>query len=283
MYFWISLCFLVLIFPRVGPAETSKDLIESLPTGSINWTKGVVEAKGLFFSNHPFVQDSPALAPLQQAQRMAAENALHTLERIQVDATRRIADMALLNVDIGARLKKMAENAHLIHEVQLPGGTLEATVRIDLLGGLAQMILPEEIKQLETIKPLFSVSASRAREADNLSESTYSGLIVDARGIGAQPAMAPLLVDENGKQIFGSAFASREYAVQYGMCEYVRSPDSANRMVRIGLQPLMVKGLRTFNERSCDIIISNADAARLRDASAHLDFLKQCRVMIVLD
>jgi hypothetical protein len=46
---------------------------------------------------------------------------------------------------------------------------------------------------------------------------------------------------------------------------------------------LIVKALKVLWPGRCDFIISNADAAKLKSASEHLKFLKECRVIIVLD
>ena len=101
-------------------------------------------------------------------------------------------------------------------------------------------------------------------------------------GIGAQPAVAPVLLDENGKEVYSAAFISREYAVHNGICQYVQTIDDADKQ-RTGPRPLVVKGLQTAGGRICDIVISNADASRLLGVSAHLAFLRECRVSIVLD
>jgi hypothetical protein len=92
-----------------------------------------------------------------------------------------------------------------------------------------------------------------------------------------------VLLDENGREVYSSAFVSREYAVQQGVCQYMRIPDDLANLVRVAPKPLCVKGLRTGPAASCDIVISNADASRLRGASSHLSFLKQCRVIILMD
>jgi hypothetical protein len=52
---------------------------------------------------------------------------------------------------------------------------------------------------------------------------------------------------------------------------------------RVTNKPLIVKGLRTIGTGSPVIVISNADASKLRSSSEHLSFLKKCRVMIVVD
>jgi len=274
---------MALVCPQVGMAETSKDLVELLPTGYINWTKGVLEAKGCYPLENPSVRDagSQQLNPL--AHQLACENALNTLKQVRMDATRNVAHTLSINAAIGAKVKQMADTAPVVQEVSLPNGTYEVTVRVNLLGGFAQLMLPEEIKQVEPVKAMPSANRSGVKPAIPAGEVVHTGLIVDARGIGAKPAMVPLLVDENGKQVYGSAFVSREYAVQFGMCEYVQWSDGVYAHVRVAPNPLKVKGLRTLSERKCDIVISNADAANLRDASAHLGFLKECRVIIVLD
>ena len=105
--------------------------------------------------------------------------------------------------------------------------------------------------------------------------------MVDARGLDAKPALVPVLTDEDGKEVYSPAFISREYAVQQGVCVYARAIGEQER--RVGTRPLLAKGLRTVAGRVCDIVISNADASKIRGDSAHLEMLKQCRVIILLD
>ena len=95
--------------------------------------------------------------------------------------------------------------------------------------------------------------------------------------------MVPVIVDEKGREVYGPAFASREFAVQEGMCGYSRDIQAANQDPRVIGNPLTVKGLRTADELSATIVISNADATKIKSASEHLSFLKKCRVIILVD
>lgn len=282
MRFGISLCFLVLFYPSFGLAGTSKDFVEPLPTGCINWTTGALEATGscpvFASSSQDAMQQDPALL----AHRQAVENALSTIKHIRLDATGDVAHV-MLDEKVAAKVRHIVQAAETVREVRQPDGALEVTVRVSLLGDFAQLMLPEDIKQLEQIKQMDTVAGIVRPDLARSAGGGYTGLIVDARGIGARPAMAPLLVDESGRQVYGSAFVSREYAVQYGMCAYMRSIDFNRLPVRVAPSPLTVKGLRTLPGNNSDIVISNADAARLRGASATLDVLKRCRVIIVLD
>jgi hypothetical protein len=285
------LCAWLLLLPRVGHAEPPKELVETFPSGAINWTKGLLVAKGSYVPERSKVTNvlNPSQC-IEHAQHQATLNALRTLKELRVDAYRNVAQLMAVDEQVGARVREMAGTARVVEIHPQSDGSVRVSVQMALLGGFAQLVLPGEIKQVEPIKQV-SPSADKkplggqspplyatTREAEG-----YSGLIVDARGLSAKPAMVPLLVDENGKEVYGSAFISREYAVQHGVCEYGRSLEDSARQSRVAPKPLAIKGLRTFKERSCDIVISNTDAAKLRDASANLGFLKQCRVIIVLD
>ena len=72
-------------------------------------------------------------------------------------------------------------------------------------------------------------------------------------------------------------------AVQRGMVSYTTDLWRAKFHPRVSDNPLIVKALKTLWPSRCEFIISNADAAKLRSASEHLLFMRECRVIIVLD
>jgi hypothetical protein len=258
--------------PVAGQTDIPVDYIEQLSTGSINWTRGSVTATGVGSVNS------------------AIRDVLQTAFQVRMNADCRVIDLTRPNVNLQIEVEEMASAAEIIGQKTLPGGPTEVTVKMELFGGFAQLLLPTDIKQVESIKPLSRPQemaargiASSAGHRTGAEPDTYTGLIVDARGIGAKPAMVPVLLDENGKEVYSSAFVSREYAVQQGVCLYMRILGDSANLARVAPKPLWVKGLRTRSAASCDIVISNADASRLRGASAHLSFLKQCRVIILMD
>ncbi|MCP4693467.1 MAG: hypothetical protein GY859_35845, partial [Desulfobacterales bacterium] len=72
-------------------------------------------------------------------------------------------------------------------------------------------------------------------------------------------------------------------AVRRGVSGYAADFEAARTSERTGPNPLIVKGLRAVAAGGVNIIISNADAAKIRGSSEHLSFLKKCRVVIVID
>jgi hypothetical protein len=95
--------------------------------------------------------------------------------------------------------------------------------------------------------------------------------------------MVPKILDENNQEVYGSAFVSREYAVQQGMSGYARDLKEILKDQRVSDYPLVVKGLKTSGPGRSEIVISNADASKLRGISESLYFMKKCRVIIVVD
>ena len=90
----------------------------------------------------------------------------------------------------------------------------------------------------------------------------------------------PKIFDENGQEVYGSGYVSREFAVQQGMTGYARDLTAAQTNPRVTDEPFMVKGLRTEGPDRSNVVISNADAAKIRSASENLLFLKKVFSMV---
>ena len=108
-------------------------------------------------------------------------------------------------------------------------------------------------------------------------------MVVDSRGLKTRPAMSPKIIDENGQEVYGSAYVSREFAVQQGMSGYAKDLQKAMNNERVASNPLVVKGIKTNEQGHSNVVISNADASKIKSSSDNLSFLKKCRVMIVVD
>ena len=270
--------------PWVALANSNAEFIELYPLGQINWTRGVVTApiENGFDPKDGQISD--------QAIEKAVQNVINTLMRLRVDDQRCAAHILEDSRISRAKVEAMTRSSKVVYLPKDPFGAEQAFVQMSLHGGFAQLMLPSEIRQVQPIKALNGTfhQPNPALSTDALDfpvePRAYTGLIVDARGTGAKPSMVPTLIDEKGHEVFGTAYVSREFAVQHGLCQYIRlMPSEWSALERVAPNPLRVKGLRTPMPNSCKIVISNADASRLRGASAHLEFLKQCRVIIVLD
>jgi len=282
----------LLILPGSVYCAQWQDLVEQLATGDINWTKGVVQAKGIGAPPERYYGKPQARPMALRAAKMdAMRNLLEVTEGVRISSTTTVKDYVVESDIIMSQVQGMVKGAQVVHQEYMSDGTVEVTMQMSLMGGFAQLILPKEIKQVESIRPIPPVHKEPlppivkkpSAPAPKLVPEVFTGMVIDARGINARPAMAPKILNENGEEVYGSAYVSREFAVQQGMSGYAKDLTAAQSNPRVTNSPLTVKGLRTEGHGRSDIVISNADASRLRSASEHLAFLKKCRVMIVVD
>ncbi len=278
-------CVLALIPAWLGGATQAHEVIEHLPYGHINWTRGVLVVRGCDGQPVDFSESEIKTSPPTQT---PAQNLLDSLTHVRMDAQHSVTDMMALNPGLQNKILQMVAAAPIINQVRTADGRTETAVQFQLTGGFAQLMLPGSIEQVRSIKPINGGGGTESeidppRGMDSsASRDIYTGLIIDARGIGAKPCLVPMIVDEKHQDVYSPAFVSREFAVRQGVCGYARQV-SDEVTPRVGPKPLLLKGLRTVNERPSDIVISDADASRVRGASPHLRFLRQCRVVIILD
>ena len=268
-----------------GFCAESIGLVEKKDTGTIDWARGVVQARGISAPIKKGAEKTPPNSPkaLSQAKNDARIKLLETVKKIKIYTNRSVGGMAGKNKTIMTQIKDMVYNANEIEKFRkyMSDGSIEVLLQMNLHGGFTQLILPKEIRQIEGIKQINRGASSTGVDTNSVSKA-YSGLLVDARSIELQPALVFKILDENLEEVFGPAFVSREFVVQQGMAAYYSDIASAKSDPRIRNRPLTVKALRTDYPSRCNIVISNADASKLKSASHHLLFLKETRVVIVL-
>lgn len=267
-------------------AEESVDYFQSFDSGSINWTKGMVQSKETVTDeeelNGVSQMDSEIINEVVQKLR---DNLLKTIYKLRIDSSTLVEEIFPFQQDLRDKIISMVENVPVRSRNQISDGTIELIMEMTIYDGLSQLFLPSEIRHIATIKPIIHQKDNHGGQKNEdlngqYATSEHTGLIVNAKGLRVFPSLAPTILDENGEQVYGAAFASRNYAVQFGMCSFIKELKKAFENDRAGDNPLVVRGIRTTG---ADIVVSNADASKIRGSSINISFLKECRVLIVLD
>lgn len=255
----------------------SKVAEQSGDKGIINYEDGYVEAVGVGAPPERYM-GKPNARPmaLRAAQVDAYRNLLEIVQGVRIDSNTVVRDFMTESDVIRASVEGLVKGSKVMNKEYLSDGTVEVTVRMNLSGRLSQSIMPKAFdRQPDSPPPPPAVSAP--------SGDIFTGLVIDARGLAARPAMSPKVIDENGKEVYGSMNVDRQYAIQQGMTGYARDLTAAQSNPRVTNNPVSVKGVKADGPGKCDIVISNADAEKIRASADNLSFLKKCRVMIVLD
>lgn len=288
---------ILLLFTGAGFCQdkiSMNEWVEKVNQGSINWSQGYIEAVGIGAVPDRSIGKSNARPMALRAAKVdALRNLLEITKGVQVDSATSVKDFMVESDIINTKVEGLVKGAQVVKTEYMSDGTEEVTLRMPLYGGvLAQTILPPAMAKPPAPPEPAPAAPSPVAPAPVVTApvapapagpAAYTGMVVDARGIQARPAMSPRVFDEDGKEVYGSANVDREYAVQQGMSGYARDLTAAQSNQRVTANPVTVKALRSSGAGKSDLIISNVDAQQIRDSAENMTFMKKCRVMVVLD
>lgn len=106
---------------------------------------------------------------------------------------------------------------------------------------------------------------------------SYTGLIVDCRGLGLKPVMSPVIKNANGEPIYGYKNLDSATVIANGMASYTTDLSKATRA---GSNPLVVKAIGLDNHNG-NPILSVADANRVLIENGATGFLDRTNVVFV--
>lgn len=247
-------------------AAADESVVQKVGHGEINWSKKTVTATGSGAAN---LKDGPVAVARLNAERAAKldalRNVIEAIQGIQVTATRSAGDV-MSNGEIRSRIQGMAQGFKVVDTKYYSDGSVDVVV---------QMPIDENLTNALVEKP------KKARKVSEEGAVSYTGLIVNARGLGLTPSMAPRIVDEAGKEVYGTEVVSDKGLKQGGIVGYAKGDTQATE--RVGDKPLVLKGLRLADKSKTDVVIANGDADKLRDPSQNLSFLADGKVVILVD
>lgn len=247
--------------------------------GSVDWTTRTVKVRGIGAPNPNMPAATARPAAIRAAKQVALRDALELIKGIPLNSQTTIANQMVevdaINTSVSGFVKgfQFEENPHYMNDGTVE---IEVTLPIDGVGGLSEQFFGGSVNMVGE-KPSATFSGSAKAKG-------FSGLIVDARGLSIKPCLMPKLLDEGDREIYGSAYVSREFAIKFGMCGYAKSVEAAKKQVdRIGETPCLVQGLKASGANKADIVLAKKDAEAIRGAAANAKFLSECRVIVILD
>ena len=236
----------------------------------VDWTRRVVCAKGIGAVNprHPAAAARPGA--LRAAQQTALRNALELVKGVPLRSNTTVAQSMAESDEVRSRVEGFVKGFAFSAPRYMDDLTVEVVARVPL-DGLADLVLPADF-------------AARPASPATHNGSGWTGLVVDARGLGLHPALAPRLIGEDSAEIYGPAQIDRSWAVRHGVAAYARTEEAARSLKeRVGDNPAFVKALRANGEAKTDAVLAPDDAAALRRDPASRQILSEARVVFVVD
>lgn len=110
----------------------------------------------------------------------------------------------------------------------------------------------------------------------------YTGLIIDAHGLGVYPAMSPKIYDEEGIEIYGTVEVSPDFVNTNGILGYANTIKQAIEEGLVGDNPLIIRALRLDSHPvKGNLIVSRNDGKLVLTENMISGFLYDYKVAIV--
>lgn len=258
-------------------------LVQEVNGGEIDWTAGVIRVTGRGVS--PGKVESYAQGQLMAmgAAQLDAERILAgTVNGVQLDSERTLRGFIQRSYKVKERVSACLKGARIVGTRFLSNGVAEVEMELPLVGegGLTRIIYSGGYGY--AAKPDFYYP----RPGGAVGGEVYTGLIIDARGLGLKPAMNPKVLSENGALVYGMdrrIMEDKKFVIKQGLVAYVRTMEKAKELKRIGKNPFVVRATGVAGQFKTDVVIGEEQAKAILKLKGLLTFWEQCRVAIVLN
>lgn len=138
---------------------------------------------------------------------------------------------------------------------------------------LARLVPPPPTMQIASSQPLATSTSA---------EGGWTGLMVDARGLGLRSSINPTIVDTDQRQIYPDPrnVPPLDYLQEYGMADFVKMEEQSKRA---GENPVYVRPIAVKGAAKDIVVIRAEDAERILEADKQSGFLKRWRVVFLVD
>ena len=338
-----------------GAWAAPSEVIEIVGNGEINWTKGIILAKG---SGAP-PREARNIAQARLMTERAAltdarRNLLEVLKGVRVDSSTLVENFMAKNDQIRLQAEGFIQGSVEVRSRRryLSDGAIEITVAVDLAGDFLSLMLqaaagarkgvekppppavmepkpekkalfPEpprppledkpgpfpsppplapppaaavpEKKPEPTPPPALPIPekkpeppAAPASVPEKLLPKPadlppFTGVVLDARGLGMKPALLIRVLDEGGMELYRGQYVPQEKAAQMGLALFSRDLTAAQTNPRVGKNPLTLKGSKVNPANPSDLILAGENARKMAPYAQKGTFLEDCRVMVVLE
>lgn len=259
----VVLCAAVPAIALAAGEETA--VTEKLQHGEVNWTEKSVMATGSGAPDLKLPNVAAVRLNAERAAKLAAyRNVLEAIKGVRVTATT-LGGEQLGQEQVKTQVEGIVRGCKTVDTRYYSDYGVDVVVKCPLDGGLATVLAPP--KAFKTID-------------EGAGEKKYTGLVVDAVGLKAKPAIAIRLVGPDGAEIYAQEMVKPAFLRKHGACAFTKTADAASKLERVGATPLVVKA-SGFGGSETDLKLSAEEADKLK--GVNLAFLVEGRVVVATD
>lgn len=258
--------------------------LSSTNKASIEWNKGDnndIQAIGIGLPPAGYSHARGRVLARRAAIVDAQRNLLEYINGVSLDADTTVSLLAIESDVIRTKVSGIIQNANIIRERYNADGSYEIVLSVPMYGenkSLASVVIPKMVANLpqETITKI-----DDNNYAGTISDD-YTGVVVDAAGLGLDTTFAPVIYDTKGRIIYGLQKVDYSFVIKHGLVEYVTN---VNDTGRAGNKPLVVKAVSVRGGKNSvnmvNVVVSKEDADKIVAADKRCGFSNNCSVVFV--
>ena len=249
------------------------------------WEQGTITAEG--FGTPPMgTYGSKASIMARRAAIVDAQrNLAEQVSGVQVDAETTVENYVISSDLVKTKVSALIKGAVVVEEQMMPDGAYRVVMSMPMYGtqGLASAIMPAIRDNTPPTPPPPVISATITTQIQM--GGTYTGVIVDAGGMGLKPSFSPVIYDTNGRAIYGVSNINYDQAISQGMVGYSASVSAAQTLPRVGATPLVIKAVQVRGGNNStnpvNVVVSVDDGDRILAANQQSQMLMNGSVVFV--
>ena len=266
-------------FVETVSARSEERMIE----GSLDWANGILTVFGEAAVPADITNAAQRrLAGFTAAKETAYRNLAGIAVEVSIDSRTKVRMAALADADLSMKLEALIKASRVdLDSRQERDGLYRLALKLHLRGRFSDAVLPDPGLALP--------HPGELPEADSLflfaPPEDCTGLVVDARGTGLKPCLAPRIIDASGRVIYSAGHAGRNCAVYDGVAGYESDLQRAATSPRVGGargRPFVLEGEGVSGPFSGDVLVSHDNGTRVLMADVEAGFLSRCGVVFVL-
>lgn len=251
-------------------------------TSIINWLGGEDSDIVAIGISRP---DNRGMAMSREAAIMAAQrNLIGIVKGMSIDSETTMRDLIIESDVVNRKITGTLRGAQIVEENSMPDGGYYVKMRVPIYGvsdSIAAAILPTLVP--ETPKPFEKPTMPVRKETVEIQSIGYTGVIVDASGLGLEPTFSPVIYDTNGRAIYGIENLQYDAIITEGMVGYSQSVNEG--VDRAGAKPLIIKAVQVRgggnSTNQVNTVVSVEDADKILMANETSRMLDRCAVVFV--
>ena len=276
----LSTCVMVNFAPTVfatGSVNVNVSVTQQAPS-IVNWNQGKNSDIVAIGISRP---DERGMALAREAAIMAAQrNLVSITQGLQINSETTMRDLIIESDVVNRKITGVLRGAQIVEENSMPDGGYYVKMRVPLYGAsgsIAAAVMPSLLSETPApfAKPDKNVGFDQV--------SGYTGVIIDASGLGLEPTFSPVIYDDGGRVVYGVENLQYDAVISEGMVGYSQSIGEGAE--RAGMNPLVVKAVEVRggnnSANKVNVVVSVEDADKILMANESNGILRQCAVVFV--